>query len=168
MAKIMTMAVDYTRPWNPNYPYSPPSYWKKIAPDEMRDIGFNRDHRWMNAGLGPNLNSERMPPWLSHEREMEWAANQCKTGTPKEAPRRFSRVNKYYFDPTDNTRPPLIVADFYEAHEVCKMYALYLACDHQLSLDTIRPEDLARTDPTRIKLIEESRLRFEPSTLVVN
>ena len=62
MAKIMSMASDYTRPWNPNYPYSPPSYWKKIAPDEMRDIGFNRDHRWMNAGLGLNLNSERMPP----------------------------------------------------------------------------------------------------------
>ena len=62
MAKIMSIARDYTRLWNPHYPYCPPGYWKKTAPEDMRHIGCNRSRRWENAGLGPNLNSEGMPP----------------------------------------------------------------------------------------------------------
>ena len=165
MAKLIDMASDSSRPWNPNHPYPPPVYWQKFAPSPMLENGANRYRRWHNAGYGPDFDSREMPPWLTYEQEMQWANHQFKTGRPQEYPRIIKPGFTYLFDPTDNTRPPLIVASRYETHEVCKLYTLYLACDQGVRLDTMREDELAREDTARIKLIQESREKFEPRML---
>jgi hypothetical protein len=48
MAKTLSLAKDCSRPWNPNYPYPPPSHWVAMRPDQ--DVGANREemgHCWI-------------------------------------------------------------------------------------------------------------------------
>ena len=118
-AKAYALAADATRPYAYNYPYSTEQHQAPYTPLGQHSVKINRKERTRLLKMDTTFNWQACPTYLTTESEETWAAlaNKRKIQAFSLVPAGHLRLQ----DPTDSSRPPLMIDNTWYVSESVKL-----------------------------------------------